>query len=93
MAHQVVLSWTVSSDPVSGYNVYRGLTASTISPTPLNSSLITGTTYTDTTVTGGDSYVYDVEAVGADGVFSVPSNQVTTVIPPATVVLSVVSIS
>lgn len=82
MAHQVVLSWTASSDPVSGYNVFRGTTVGGESATPINSSLVLGTTYTDTTVVDGN-YDYYVEAVTATGVSSVPSNSVAVVVLPA----------
>lgn len=48
MAHQVVLSWTDSTDSVSGYNVLRG-TSATGPFTVINSSPIaaTATSFTD----------------------------------------------
>jgi hypothetical protein len=48
MSHQVNLAWTASTDPVTGYNVLRGTTATgpftVVNSTPLAS---TATTYTD----------------------------------------------
>jgi hypothetical protein len=46
MSHQVNLTWTASTDPVDGYNVLR----SDVSGGPyvkVNSSLITGTSFSD----------------------------------------------
>jgi hypothetical protein len=59
-----VLSWTPSSDPVSGYHVYRAATAS--GPfSKLTSSLIGGSSYTDASVTSG-TYTYMVRAVALE---------------------------
>ena len=62
---QVSLSWTGSSGATS-YNVYRGTTAGGESGTALASGL-TGTTYTDTSVTNGTTYYYKVAAVNSSG--------------------------
>jgi hypothetical protein len=67
--HDVILSWTASTTAgVVGYDVYRGTTAGGESATPLNSSPITGTTYTDGTVQAGQTYYYVVTAVASGDV-------------------------
>lgn len=81
MAHQVSLSWNADPDASGGYNVYRGSSASAIN-TLLNSSPIMTTTYQDTTVAPGD-WFYAVAAVGANGVLSPQSTDVSVVIIPA----------
>ena len=51
---------------------------------PINTSLVTGTTYTDTPVTAGVAYNYTVTAVDNAGHESGPSNQASaTADPPA----------
>lgn len=82
-AHSVNLNWDPPSDssvPVAGYRVYRGnATSGTYSL--LNSSLASSPSYTDSTVTPGSSYVYEVKSVSADGVESAASNTFTATIP------------
>jgi hypothetical protein len=46
-AHHVNVTWTAASDQVDGYNVYRGSTSGGESGVPLNSSIITGTSFID----------------------------------------------
>lgn len=78
--HSVAVNWTASTSTVAGYNVYRG----TLSGGPyskINTTLITGLTYTDSTVSSGATYYYVVTAVAADGTESSFSNQVQAVIP------------
>jgi hypothetical protein len=75
-SYEVDLSWdapTSSPDPVAGYNVYRSPSGAS-SYQQLNSSVVTQTTYVDTTVQAGQNYDYIVESVDASGVTSVPSN-------------------
>jgi hypothetical protein len=81
--HDVILSWTASTTPgVVGYDVYRGATSGGESATPLNSSPINGTTYTDATVQAGQTYYYVVTAVASDDVTqSAGSNQVSATVP------------
>ena len=68
-SHDVILSCTDSATPgVIGYDVYRGTTSGGESSTPLNSTPINGTTYTDENVTAGAKYYYVVMAVASDGV-------------------------
>ena len=77
------LSWRApssSSDPVSGYNVYRSPSGAS-SYQQVNPSMLTGTTYTDSTVQAGQNYDYIVESVDASGVESAPSNTASAAIP------------
>jgi len=62
-ANSVNLSWTASaSSNVAGYNVYRGTTAA--GPyTKVNSGVVAGTAYTDTTAQPGQTYYYVLTAV------------------------------
>lgn len=66
-AHKVVLTWTASTTPSVTYNVYRAASSAGPFTTPLNSSPITGTTYTDTTVQAGQIYYYVATAVAISG--------------------------
>ena len=79
-SHSVALSWRASSSSVAGYNVYRG-TKSGGPYSKINSSLDAATSYSDTSVTAGDSYYYVVTAMGTDGVESTHSSQVGATIP------------
>lgn len=82
MSHQAVLTWVASPDTVAGYNVYRGTNPpGGEGATPINSSLITALTFTDTNVTAGEKVDYVVTAVSSAGVESVHSNEVNAVIP------------
>ena len=79
-SHSVDLSWTASPSPGVAYNVYRG----TVSGGPyvkLNSSTVPGTSYTDTTVTSGQTYFYVVTAVDSNNNESIYSNQVSAAVP------------
>lgn len=74
---QVVLTWNASTDAggVASYSVYK------------NGSVINTTsnlTYTDTAVTPGISYTYQVKAVDNSNNFSLPSNSVIATIPQPT---------
>ena len=82
MAHSATLTWTASTDPVAEYNVYRGTNPpGNEGSTPINSSLVVATTYTDNTVTAGEKVDYVVTAVSAQGVESVHTNEVTATVP------------
>ena len=82
-ASQVPLTWTASvSTTVVGYNVYRGTVAG--GPyTQVNSSLVNGTTYSDTTVAPGTTYFYVVTAVDPHNLVSDRSTEVTVMTPPS----------
>ena len=78
--HSAALTWSASSSPVAGYNVYR----STVSGGPyakINTSLLAALTYTDSTVRSGTTYYYVATAVDSNGIESVFSNQVSATIP------------
>jgi hypothetical protein len=81
--HDVILSWTASTTTgVVGYDVYRGATSGGESATPLNSSPINGTTYTDATVQAGQTYYYVVTAMASNDVTqSADSNEVSATVP------------
>jgi hypothetical protein len=79
-AQSVSLTWTASASVVTGYNVYRG-TQSGGPYTLVNSSLDTGTTYSDTTVQAGQPYYYVATAVNSNEVESVYSNEAQVVVP------------
>jgi len=79
--HSVALSWNPSTTSgVSGYNIYRATTSGGYGTTPVNSSPVPGSSYTDTTVASGQTYFYVATAVDA-GTQSVDSNEVQAVIP------------
>jgi fibronectin type 3 domain-containing protein len=79
--HSVLLTWTPSvSGNVIGSNVYRGTTAG--GPyTKINSSPVSGNSYTDTTVQNGVTYFYVVTAVSNTGAESGYSNMGTAPVP------------
>jgi hypothetical protein len=62
---QVTLSWTSSADAAS-YNVYRGTAAGGEGSTPIATG-ITGTGFTDRSLSNGTTYFYKVTAVNANG--------------------------
>ena len=64
---QVRLSWTAPGSggaAISGYEIYRGISPGGESGTPVNASLIAGTSYTVTGLTNGTTYYFTVAAVG-----------------------------
>jgi fibronectin type 3 domain-containing protein len=94
MSHSVTLNWVASTDTVAGYNVYRGTNPpGNEGATPINPSLVTGTTFVDPNVTGGEKLDYVVTAVSAQGVESVHSNEIVVTVPiqPPTNLTAVVS--
>jgi len=79
--HSVDLTWNASSTPgVVGYNIYRG-TASGGPYTKVNGIVNSDTSYTDSTVSAGQTYYYVAKSVDGSGVESGPSNEVKVVIP------------
>lgn len=56
------LGWTASPDAVLGYNIYR-LILGASAYTKVNTSIVTGTTFTDNTVPSGGLITYVVKAV------------------------------
>lgn len=90
-ATQVNLSWTASTDSgssgLAGYNIYRN-------GTKINASLVTGTSYGDSTVSVNTTYTYTIEAMDGAGNTSskasttpvsvtTPSGTVTDTTPPS----------
>jgi len=78
--HTVTLTWKASPSPASGYNVYRKSKSET-DYRKINSSLVQGLKYIDTSVERGATYHYMVRAVDAEGHESVNSHEFTVVIP------------
>ena len=78
--HTVSLSWTASTSTVSGYNVYRSTTTGS-GYVKINSSLVSGLTYTDSNVTSGTNYYYVTTAVDSSGNESEYSNLASAAIP------------
>ncbi len=76
----VTLSWNPSTSQVSGYNVYRGTSASG-TLTRINSNLDPDTSYTDAAIIGGETYYYATTAVNSSGKESAYSNRVEVVVP------------
>jgi hypothetical protein len=74
------LSWNPSTSVVVGYNVYRG-TQSGGPYTKLNSSPVSATTCTDSSVKAGQTYFYVVTAADSSNVESAYSNEVSASIP------------
>lgn len=77
--HSVALNWHPSTSTVSGYVVFRGATGGSLSQ--LNVSPVASTSYTDTNVTSGQTYVYAVKSIDASNVMSNFSNTVTVTVP------------
>jgi hypothetical protein len=80
VSHSVELSWNPSTSTVAGYIVYR----SEVSGGPyarLDSSVVAGDSFVDSSVQGGLTYYYVVAAVTSGGVESADSTQVSATIP------------
>lgn len=81
--YQVDLTWLAPTTPgsaVAGYRVYRA-TAGSSTFQVLNSALNTQTTYVDSTVQNGQTYMYQVTSVDTSGTESVPSDPINISIP------------
>lgn len=82
-SYSVDLSWQApvsSTDPVSGYDVYRSSNGGSTYAL-LNTSAVPGTVFTDSTVQSGAAYQYYVASVDAQGNQSGPSNVWSATIP------------
>jgi hypothetical protein len=78
--HAVALSWHSSPGNVTGYNIYRGITAQ--GPfTKLNSAPQEKASYTDSSVQAGATYVYKTTATNKNGKESKFSNHIQVTIP------------
>jgi hypothetical protein len=79
--HNVMLNWSASASKVSGYNVYRSTTSGTAGFTKISSSLVTTTSFEDSTVQNGKTYFYVTTSVDSSGTESSDSNAVSVTIP------------
>jgi hypothetical protein len=77
--HSVTLHWTAStSGNITGYKVYRA----TASGGPYSSvTSVTGTSYVDNSVTGGQTYYYVLTAVDSNDAESGYSTEATAAVP------------
>jgi fibronectin type 3 domain-containing protein len=70
------LGWgAVSASDLAGYNLYRSTTSGGPYSTKVNSSLITGTSFSDSGLTNGTTYYYVVRSVDSSSNESGNSNQ------------------
>ena len=79
-SHAVALTWT-GANGVAAYNVYRSPKTGSEGTTPINSSPVTSTAWTDAAVTPGATYYYVVKSVGASGSLSPPCTEASVKIP------------
>jgi hypothetical protein len=79
VTHRVALNWKASTSAVIGYFVYRGPAANNLSK--LIASVDPSPSYTDTSVVGGNTYVYAVTSVDSTNIESAPSSPVSVTIP------------
>jgi len=78
--HSVTLSWKPSSSSgVVGYNLYRATVSG--GPYAQVASRDANSTYTDSSVSAGQTYFYVVTAVDGSGAESLNSNQAQAVVP------------
>jgi hypothetical protein len=83
VSHSVSLTWQApssSTDPVDSYQVDRAASGST-QYSVVGTTAAGSTAFTDSSVTSGQTYVYEVLSVDASGNVSSPSNTVTETIP------------
>jgi hypothetical protein len=79
-SHSVTLTWTETGSGIAGYNVYRGTTSG--GPyAGINTSLVSSTSYIDSSVTSGGKYYYVTTAVDGSGNESAFSNEASATIP------------
>lgn len=78
--HSVALKWQASPTPTIGYFIYRSGKGSA-APWKLNATLTDSTSFTDSTVAGGETYQYEVTSVSSNNVESAASNEITVTIP------------
>jgi hypothetical protein len=80
-SHTVSLNWNASTtSTVTGYNIYRSTTNGS-GYVKLNSSLVSGLSYTDSNVQSATTYYYLATAFDSGGNESTYSNQATAVVP------------
>lgn len=77
--HSVTLTWKPSPSPGARYTIYRrSLTGTAIR---INAVPAPDTTFTDNSVTPGQTYFYTTRAINSAGFESPPSNEVRADIP------------
>jgi hypothetical protein len=80
VSHSVSLSWTPSTSAVAGYNTY----SSSVSGGPytkLTNAPVSGSSYTDSNVTAGQTYFFVVTAVDSSNNESAFSAEVSALVP------------
>ena len=78
--HAIVLNWNANASGVTGYNCYLSMVPG--GPyQKVNSTPMTGTTYTESEVQSGNTYYYVVTAVNASNQESGYSSEVAAIIP------------
>jgi hypothetical protein len=78
--HSVALTWTPSTSTVTGYNTY----SSQVSGGPytkMTSAPVAATSYTDSSVTAGQTYYFVVTSVDSSNVESAYSTEVSALVP------------
>ncbi|MGI9102809.1 MAG: choice-of-anchor D domain-containing protein [Terriglobales bacterium] len=80
LGHTATVSWNASASTVLGYNVYRS-TQNGGPYTKVNSSVDGSLSFSDATVSSGQTYYYVVTSISSTGYESGYSAQVTAVIP------------
>jgi hypothetical protein len=78
--YAVTLNWSPSVSTVIGYNVYRG-TGVNPQLSILNNTMVSSTSYQDTTVAAGQTYTYAVTSVDSNNLESALSATVCVPIP------------
>ncbi len=83
VATSVTLHRQPSASPsVAGYNVYRStVPGDELDTSPINPTLVTGDSYTDTNIANGAVYYYQVVAVDSSDVQSSGSNEASAAVP------------
>ena len=76
----VDLSWNPSSSTVIGYNLYRG-TQSGGPYAKVNPSVLSSTSFTDSSIVSGTTYYYVSTSVNGDSEESAYSNEASATIP------------
>jgi hypothetical protein len=77
--HAVDLTWNASVDTILGYNMYRSSTSGS-GYIKINLAIITGLTFTDSGVKGGETWFY-VARSATSSAESINSNEAKAVIP------------